>query len=1004
MQGRSLEHLIGLLRADGLLPDMTSVADALWLAQRLGPPPAATPGADRQAEDSSRRPVAPPLPPYGPADRAGPEPEPRLSVPHPMQQVAPPRHVPPYAVPEPGSLPGLLHLHRALRPLQRYRGGTPDRYELDEERTAGLSARTGITVPVLSPATRRTASLQLLFDSSSSMVVWEQVAEQMRQVMAQTGAFRDVRLHWLHEAEDGSPVVAVGRAGDRPRPAHNLVDPTGRTFTLMITDGAGPLWRSGAVQRLLHRLAVQAAPVAILQPLPQRLWPRTALSPRPGYLSLAGRDGGRCWFDPDEPRYVPDALPVPVLPVSRDALGRWAKWVTGSGPGRIRGAAAWVRPDHPTAPHGGRRLLTARDRVSRFRADASPTAQRLAAYLAAAPLLLPVMLGVQRTMQPSEAGPSELAEVLLGGLLSHANPAGTEGETWYDFAPGVRELLLERLAKDEAVLVLRHCAEYVERHFGADTPNFASLAAAQLSGTDAPSVGRYRPAGPDGEPDRVPAPFAAVPAEVVRRFTPSRPRRTPAPGEHLAEARELLARHAREQDVVALWEAIRRLGGIGAGPPGPQTREANTELAEALLALYEWNPDSALLDQAEQALARCLDPPDATGTAEGRARLLRGRLYRQSARRAEESEGAEAALRRLESASVELDLAARRLTDQDALLMAVLERAAVLRELARLLGDPALLHEAAGSLRAMAGVQTLWAPRSSDLLLQLGRVLLEIATSTTYRARTHAAEAVRELSAARELLSAEPDGPRRMAGLLLDLADAQERAGGARDAVLRTLEDAEHAVDFAPDMCVPVALRIARTYASGADAGPDALRQAGQVLRRAAARTQADPAALARLLEARADLLISLADAGAADGTEVTEAVDVLRSAVRATPANSGPDRGRRLALLGRALRMRFARAGDVTDLHEAEWLLSQAVAVAYPPGAAARAWYERGCVQRELGLSLGRFSHLEYAVDHFRTAGRAARDAADEPFAATADDARAEVTRRLRGPAGQAD
>ncbi|MFI6810399.1 SAV_2336 N-terminal domain-related protein [Streptomyces luteogriseus] len=992
MTDRSLAELIDRLRGSGLRTDAESIADAVWLARWMGPSTRSAPSEDGATVVDGPR-SSPPegAPSEWPADSQ--PPPPGLLLPSPA--VDPPRHVPPVAVPQRGPLPGVDGLQRELRVLQRYRSGASSRrFVLDEAATAEHSARAGLTLPVLAPTTRRTASLQLLIDSSSSMVVWEQVAEEMLQVLSRTGAFRDARMHWLHQSPDGRPVVAAGRSGDRPRPVEGVVDPTGGRFTLVITDGAGPLWRGGAGQRLLHRLAAQSAPVAVLQPLPQRLWRRTTLLPRPGKLHMSGPDGGRCTFVPDDgDSPLEQGLAVPVLPLSPQALGRWARWVSGVGPRSVRGAAVEVLRDHPATPRGSERRLAAEDRVDRFRSGASPTAQRLAVHLAAAPLVLPVMLGVHRMMFRSATGPSPLAEVLLGGLLSHANPAGTEGETWYDFAPGVRELLLERLAKDEAVLVLKFCSDYVERHFGRQPPNFTALAAAQLSGTDAPPVAEFRPSAP-GRPTGVPAPFAAVAAEVVRRFTTDRLRTAPVPDEQLAAARELLARYVREEDGRALWTAIQKLRVIATGLPGPHVGEANLELAEALLALHRWNPDATLLDEADQAAERALESPTPTEQREGRARFVRGRLRMAQARDREEAGDLFGAEGLLDSASTELDRATRGMTDRDALLSAVLERARALEGLAELRGSPLLLREAAGSLRTMARVQSLWAPRSADVPLQLGRVLLKIAGTTTNRkeAREFAVEAVEELAAAGELLGAEPDGPRRTAGLLLDLAEARERAGEDDDTVLLTLGEAEQALHFAAGLRVHLALRIARMYRALSVRRPEALSSACAVLAGAASQASAEDPALAPLLEEWGEILL-----GSADTEEgVTEAVHVLRGAVRATPENC-PERGRRLFLLGRALHERFRRAGDRTDLREADQVLGRAVSAAHDPGSAARGRYEQGKVKLALGRLRADAGLLHQAAGHLLRAAREAREAGDGPLAAQAQHAYDELRRMLR-------
>lgn len=143
---------------------------------------------------------------------------------------------------------------------------------------------------------------------------------------------------------------------------------------------------------------------------------------------------------------------------------------------------------------------------------------------------------VQRTMLP-DSGPAELAEVLLSGLLVRADepgtgPAGDEPEQWYDFAPGVRQALLGPLGRDEAMLVLKHCSEYVEQRFGKGGPNFPALAHAQLGRSTAtgPLPAAGRPGGPgrgaaadaadSGEENAptVPQPFAEVAADVLERF------------------------------------------------------------------------------------------------------------------------------------------------------------------------------------------------------------------------------------------------------------------------------------------------------------------------------------------------------------------------------------------------------------------------------------------------------------------------------------------------------
>ena len=108
--------------------------------------------------------------------------------------------------------------------------------------------------------------------------------------------------------------------------------------------------------------------------------------------------------------------------------------------------------------------LTAFDRVRLFRSTASPSALRLATYLAAAPLSLPVMRLVQHVMTP-QSRPSDLAEVFLSGLLRRVADAAP-GMMEFDFQPDVRKILLSGLRRAEAVRVYRLVSAHVDQRLG----------------------------------------------------------------------------------------------------------------------------------------------------------------------------------------------------------------------------------------------------------------------------------------------------------------------------------------------------------------------------------------------------------------------------------------------------------------------------------------------------------------------------------------------------------
>ncbi|MFU9033661.1 MULTISPECIES: SAV_2336 N-terminal domain-related protein [Streptomyces] len=681
-----LDELVARLTAAGLPPDARGMADALWLAQWITPDPSPGEGTDggggagaadgaegAGAAGAGRRPdradpatfrVGPPVPPAltggtGASLDGDRSPDPaageaasaalREAARRRVAELLPARHEPStdpdryrlgeVAVPIASAFPGLLPLQRALRPVQRYRPpAAPARRKLDERATAELSAHAEMVIPVLRGVHRRTAGLRLLMDGSSSMAVWEQMLHDLRQVCERVGAFRDVTVHYLHPQGADVGVTAAPGPGRPLRPADQLHDPTGHHLTLVVSDCAGPLWRDGRMQRLLYRWAADA-PLAVVQPLPQRMWGRTLLPAVAGTLVRRQGPYQPLDFRPARRRRRPVPPPgtetgppreraVPVLAATPSALGSWARLAAADAGLSLRGAACVVRADHgaepgsgpPPAPGGGEPSRMVRE----FDRQASPAARLLAVHLSAVPLALPVIQLVQRAMLP-QTGPAELAEVLLSGLVAQVPPeefppgerapgAGPPEEQlaatgpWYDFVPGVRDELLGRLSAGEAALVLKHCSLYIERTFGRSARNFPAVAVAMLSGSGRePETGRRA----------VPEPFARVSERVLRRFEPAlRPpdRRPYASDGPAAEGAALLERYEQDRAVRDLIEAVRLLRAAAERLP-----PAGTDLARALLhAWAEWRQPDALeeAERAVRAAERALGAAPPADTAE----------------------------------------------------------------------------------------------------------------------------------------------------------------------------------------------------------------------------------------------------------------------------------------------------------------------------------------------------------------------------------------------------
>ncbi|MFI8400861.1 SAV_2336 N-terminal domain-related protein [Streptomyces sp. NPDC085463] len=807
-----LEELARRLRAGGQDPTAEDLADALWLARWLpGPEPETggplgtgpfpgTPGdgaddretdRDREqdsgdslrAEDGSVRGGGGSVREDGDAGGGtGPGGAARESVSLHMRAGAPGARGGagrtergaglPVRAPGANALPGLLGLQKALRPLRDYAPAPPRPGEgvLDEEATAERSAAAGILTPVLRPASGHRPDIQLLMDTGPAMGVWSRMVEELRQACQQSGAFRDVQVHRLYDTGDGPPLVTTTSGADgrpRLRPVDQLHDPTGRRLTLVVSDCVGPLWQRGAAQRFLRQWPGRA-PLALVQPLPPRLWPRTALPAEPGTFQRSATPGGHTSFRSDDEPWgplLPGRRAVPVLTPTPEAFASWVRLHTGHGGDAVRGWAARLAPGPagpaapraPRAPRGDEELLRA------FRAGASPGALRLAVHLAAAPLTLPVMQLVQRAMLP-DTGPMELAEVLLSGLLRRL--PGPTPYPCFSYPPGVQQHFLGSLDPSAAALVLKHCSAYVERNFGQGMRNFPALAAARLAGAEAgdePETGSAaappdatdEPLGPDSAETEL---FARIPARVLRFYHPDLV--TPDP---LTEARRLLAQ--------------------GRGQSDPALLAGARERAEAAL------PAEPV--EARIVLARALHAEAGTAAA------------RRSDRRAELlARAADTLVRAGELAG----------TGDEAWAEARLELAVVHHALWRDTDDPGHLDAA---LDALAGPPEHWPETTRHTLhLRRGRLLL---------ARGDGAAAAGELTAAL--------GLRESAPVLLDLADALRLAGAGPDRIAPVLDRAAPLLGDGRALRLRHATARARLYdAAGDGAAADAAYEEATLL------------------------------------------------------------------------------------------------------------------------------------------------------------------------------
>jgi uncharacterized protein with von Willebrand factor type A (vWA) domain len=172
-------------------------------------------------------------------------------------------------------------LGRALEPLNRWNEEGPA-CVLDVATTveAIASARSeGLSwQPCLRQRRQPWLELQLVFDGSPSMALWQRLRKELPRLLAREVRWRDLRC-WQVLTEPNGTVTLADLRG-RPCAPRRLRQRTDRSLVLVVSDAVAPAWYQGAMAELLQGWAA-VQPVALLELFPQRLWLRTALAQQP---------------------------------------------------------------------------------------------------------------------------------------------------------------------------------------------------------------------------------------------------------------------------------------------------------------------------------------------------------------------------------------------------------------------------------------------------------------------------------------------------------------------------------------------------------------------------------------------------------------------------------------------------------------------------------------------------------------------------------------------------
>jgi len=401
----------------------------------------------------------------------------------------------PFQTPAAPALPNKLAISRALRPLMR-KVPSPTRSILDVEATVTRIAEQDIWLPVTKPEPERWLDLELIAEENKSSFIWQETIVELEGLLHNHGAFRRIRTWTLHFSKTRNSSdkneLQLNRRKKRNQITNSghsyreLISSNGRTLIILITDCVSSIWQQQTIYNWLQNWS-NKVPTTIIQLFPERLWLSTKLGL--GYkVQFSALNPGVpnskliCLEDLG----TEQILNLPIITLEAESFKYWAKVIAGYGSTQTPGIALDIEfvkqqlRDLPVnseshsqnSSAGISAEISAEIIVDQFLATASPIAQRLAGLMSAAPVSLPVVHLIQKTLL-NKSTSVHVAEVFLSGMIEGKED---EKETkQYNFVTGVRKLLNQAMPIAETEKVLDKISEYIAKNLGYDIKTFTAF-------------------------------------------------------------------------------------------------------------------------------------------------------------------------------------------------------------------------------------------------------------------------------------------------------------------------------------------------------------------------------------------------------------------------------------------------------------------------------------------------------------------------------------------------
>jgi formylglycine-generating enzyme required for sulfatase activity len=503
------------------------IADSLWLASKIGGTYEVVEADEETKDDDSEHTtqiINDSNPVVSPSKPAVPAYIPPSTVNRDNETSEVPEQGLPIQVKAAPALPDTRAIARSLRPLMR-KVPSLNRVELDEMATVDRIAERDIWLPILKRSPERWFDIELVIEASEFSFIWQDTLDEFQRLLENQGAFRNVRTWYVRDSAQAQLRLVKKRQNMNAemdaqinaqsdlssRSPKELIEASGRSLVLFVSDCRSQIWQQGQIHDWLA-LWSKHSPTAIVQLLPERLWKQSKLDV--GFAVQASSLIAGAFNSQLQVREIgvrtkinpADALTLPVVTLTANALKQWALVVSAAGRQRVPARLfdlSWVKDLERDRTAAIIHPKSAEARVELFMATASIAAQQLAGMMAAGPVEMSVVRLIQQELLP-ELTPVHIAEVYSSDLLEEENRQTENQPIRYNFVKGVRGLLNNRTPLDETFDVIEALSRRIARTLDFEIDSFTALLSRKSDWTEE-------------QKDAI-LPFAQITTEVLHRL------------------------------------------------------------------------------------------------------------------------------------------------------------------------------------------------------------------------------------------------------------------------------------------------------------------------------------------------------------------------------------------------------------------------------------------------------------------------------------------------------